>query len=201
MPAEGSFDPERILRVLNARGVGYVVVGGFAVAAHGVVRATADLDLVVERSWANAARFAAALEELGATDATGAETPLTPEVLVRRTDRKVLTHHGAVHVLSEVEGVPAYRDLVPATGIRLGGETVAVSTLADLRAMKRTADRPKDRFDLLELDALHGPDAVLPKPAPSPALQCPPPQEPALPEEEDERPSGDLPRDGETPPD
>jgi hypothetical protein len=56
MAAERAFDPEAILRALNAHGVRYVVIEGFAVAAHGVVRATADLDVVVERSWENAAR-------------------------------------------------------------------------------------------------------------------------------------------------
>ena len=50
MSAETPFEPDGILRCLNAHGVRYVVVGGLAVAAYGVVRATADLDLVVERS-------------------------------------------------------------------------------------------------------------------------------------------------------
>ena len=72
MAAEAAFDPEPILRALNGHAVEYVVVGGFAVAAHGVVRATADLDLVVERSWQNAGRLADALQELEAADATGA---------------------------------------------------------------------------------------------------------------------------------
>jgi hypothetical protein len=64
MTAEQEFDPEPILRALNDQGVEYVVVGGLAAAAHGVVRATAALDLVVERSWDNAGRLAAALVEL-----------------------------------------------------------------------------------------------------------------------------------------
>jgi hypothetical protein len=65
MPAERDFDPEPILRALAEHEVSYLVVGGFAAAAHGVVRATADLDLVVERSWENARRLAAALAQLG----------------------------------------------------------------------------------------------------------------------------------------
>jgi len=38
---------EEILRALNARKVNYVVVGGVALVLHGVVRMTADLDLIV----------------------------------------------------------------------------------------------------------------------------------------------------------
>ena len=44
---------------LNASGVAYVIVGGLAVAAHGVVRATRDLDLVPEPSAENLDRLAA----------------------------------------------------------------------------------------------------------------------------------------------
>jgi len=154
--AEPGFDPEPILRTLNAHDVAYVVVGGFAVAAHGVVRATADLDLVIERSWQNASRLAAALLELEAEDATAASTPLSAEVLVRRADRKFQTNRGAVHLLNEVEGVPLYRELVPPDEVQLGSESFPVAGLADLRRMKRAAGRLKDRVDLEELDALHG---------------------------------------------
>jgi hypothetical protein len=35
------FEPERLVAALNAADVAYVIVGGLAVAAHGVVRATA----------------------------------------------------------------------------------------------------------------------------------------------------------------
>ena len=45
---ETRFAPERIVAALNATDVAYVIVGGLAVAAHGVVRATRDLDLVPE---------------------------------------------------------------------------------------------------------------------------------------------------------
>ena len=53
----GRFEPERIVAALNAGGVAYVIVGGMAVAAHGVVRATGDLDLVPEPSAENLDRL------------------------------------------------------------------------------------------------------------------------------------------------
>lgn len=153
-----AFEPEAILRALNAHGVEYVVVGGFAVAAHGVIRATADLDLVVDRGWRNATRLAAALDELGARDASAGNASPVPEVLVRRADHRFSTKHGDLHLLSDVAGVPDYRDLLPAHELTLGEHTVPVSTLADLRRMKRAARRPKDEIDLAELDELHGPE-------------------------------------------
>ena len=63
---ETQFAPERIAAGLNASDVAYVIVGGLAVAAHGVVRATRDLDLVPEPSTENLDRLAAALTDLGA---------------------------------------------------------------------------------------------------------------------------------------
>ena len=155
MAAEPAFDPEAILRVLNRHDVRYVVIGGFAVAAHGVVRATADLDLVVERTWENAGALAGALAELEARNPSEPDLPLTEEVLVRRADRRFETDAGALHVLNEVAGVPAYADLMHDL-IEVGGESVPVATLEALRAMKRVAGRDKDRVDLAELDALHG---------------------------------------------
>ena len=59
-------EPESLLDVLAAHRVEYLVVGGFAVAAHGHPRATKDIDICPEPSDANLAHLAAALEELGA---------------------------------------------------------------------------------------------------------------------------------------
>lgn len=158
MGAEVRFEPEQILGALNAHGVRYVLVGALAVAAHGVVRATADVDLVVERSWENAAALERALRDLGARDLGGREEAIVREALVRRADRRLRTRHGEVHLLREVEGVPDYEALQPAVEFEVGGVRFPAASLAALRAMKRAADRAKDRIDLAELEALGEPD-------------------------------------------
>src|SRR3954471_6772868 len=53
------------LKSLNARGVEYLVVGGYAVGFHGFVRATGDLDVFVRPSSSNAANLAAAFKDFG----------------------------------------------------------------------------------------------------------------------------------------
>lgn len=53
------------LRALHNAGVRYLVVGGFAVAAHGYRRATVDLDLVVQLQKDNLVAALAALQEVG----------------------------------------------------------------------------------------------------------------------------------------
>src|SRR5580765_2877711 len=51
-----------VCRLLNAAGARYVVVGGFALAYHGVIRATKDVDILIEPTVENARR---ALDALG----------------------------------------------------------------------------------------------------------------------------------------
>ena len=53
-----------VCRLLNAAGVRYVVVGGFALALHGVVRATKDVDVLIEPTLENVRRALRALEGL-----------------------------------------------------------------------------------------------------------------------------------------
>ncbi len=53
-----------VCRLLNATDAKYVVVGGFAVALHGVVRATKDIDILIEPTTTNADRVLEALSGL-----------------------------------------------------------------------------------------------------------------------------------------
>ncbi|HMM35235.1 MAG TPA: hypothetical protein PKA62_10955, partial [Thermoanaerobaculia bacterium] len=55
-----------MLSALDAAGAEYLVVGAHALAAHGVPRATGDLDIWVRATPENARRVLAALREFGA---------------------------------------------------------------------------------------------------------------------------------------
>jgi hypothetical protein len=56
---------EEIFRELNRRKIDYIVVGGVAVVMHGVVRLTADLDLMVHLEEKNLTKFVKVMNELG----------------------------------------------------------------------------------------------------------------------------------------
>jgi hypothetical protein len=62
MSAEPIFEPDRLVAALNAARIDYVIVGGLAVGAHGVVRATRDLDLVAAPDQRNMGRLADCLQ-------------------------------------------------------------------------------------------------------------------------------------------
>lgn len=145
------------MAALNAAQIEYVIVGGLAVGAHGVVRATRDLDLVAAPDQRNMERLAEALQALGGVHPI--EGPLTGAALVRPASFKVQTKHGEVQVLNRMEGVPPFAELQrDQIRVEIASDTIApVCSLAHVRAMKRAADRPRDRVDLAELEELHGP--------------------------------------------
>ncbi len=57
-------DFERILSVLNAAEVSFVIVGGVAATVHGSARLTSDIDIVYERSLPNIERLVEAMSAL-----------------------------------------------------------------------------------------------------------------------------------------
>jgi hypothetical protein len=151
---ETTFAPERIVAALNAGDVAYVIVGGLAAAAHGVVRATRDLDIVAESSERNFDRLAATLSDLGAEHPVDAT--LTGAALARPISSKLHTRHGEVQVLNRMPAVPPYSALIQtAISVDIAGTPALFCSLHDLRAMKLASGRPRDLVDVAELDELH----------------------------------------------
>ncbi len=58
-------DFKDFLRLLNSHGVEYLLVGGYALAFHGHIRATQDMDVWIDRTPGNALRVAAAITDFG----------------------------------------------------------------------------------------------------------------------------------------
>src|SRR4051794_20053137 len=106
---EPPFEPEAIVAALDAAGVAYVIVGGIAVAAHGVVRATGDIDIVPEPSGENLDRLAHVLTELGAEHPIDGE--LTGTSPARPISFKLRTQLGDLQVLNRMHAVPPYAHL------------------------------------------------------------------------------------------
>lgn len=153
-----SLDPSEFLRVLNAHGVQYVVIGGVAAGLLGSSSITRDLDICYERSRPNLEALAKALRELEAY-LRGVE-PGLPFQLDARTLQlgdsfTFVTKYGNLDILGTPSGTGGYPDLVrKASDVDLGSVTVKVVSLDDLIRMKRAAGRPKDRIELEILGAL-----------------------------------------------
>jgi len=149
----GVFDGERILRVLEAHSVDFVVVGGIAVQAHGYLRWTKDLDIVVGPKTVNLSRLSEALAELGAElRGTGTLKLTDPHQLRRVPLIPVMTEAGPLDVASieHLAGAPPSYDALreAALVIELRDMEVAVAGLSDLIRMKRAAGREHDLADI-----------------------------------------------------
>ena len=140
-----------------------MIVGGFAVIAHGYVRATKDLDIVPAPTRENYARLAALLRELAA-EQIGVDAHLLPN---QPTDAaglgeggsfQLTTSLGRLDILQESDDVPPYGRLESSSATaRFRGRDARVCSIAELVRMKRRAGRPQDLADLAALEAAHGP--------------------------------------------
>jgi hypothetical protein len=84
-------DVVRICRALNEAGARYLLIGGFAVIAHGAGRFTKDIDLLVEDSPGNVARVKRGLAVLADNAAADvADEDVRQHVVVRVADEVVV---------------------------------------------------------------------------------------------------------------
>jgi hypothetical protein len=149
------FAPERIFAALRAEGVGYVTVGGIAVIAHGVVRATVDVDIVPAPAPENLARLARVIGSLGGAPHGEPGTAVTPELLERHANMRFDTDAGQLDVL----GAEVYRKLYPdlrarAVVVDLDGVEIVVVSRNDLVRLKAGTGRDRDVLDIGDLLAL-----------------------------------------------
>ena len=127
---------------IDAR-VEFLVVGGYAMAAHRLPRATKDLDLWVRPAEDNAKRVLSALDAFGAPRHGLTATDLETE----GTIYQVGVPPNRVDVITIVEGVSfedAWRDR---TKIEIDGLSIPVISRAHLILNKRTVGRPQDLLD------------------------------------------------------
>lgn len=156
-----SLDLRSLLELLHAKEVRFVVIGGVAVAAHGYVRGTADLDLVPDPDPENLKRVAEALDDLKATLPTAEDRRFDPTsdggVIRRGGNVTADTSFGGLDVVQRARGVPSYSQLdADAVETELLGIPVRVCSLARLREMKEAQRRPEDKADLANLPESEG---------------------------------------------
>ncbi len=138
-----------LLAEFNAAGVEYLVVGAHALAAHGYVRATKDLDLWIRPEPGNARRVLVALRSFGAPlhDLTEADL-VSPDTVFQIGVAPV-----RIDILTSIAGVPfesAWADRVAAP---FGDQAVSILSRRDLIRNKRAAGRDQDLLDVKWLES------------------------------------------------
>lgn len=136
-------DFKDFLQLLNANGVEYMLVGGYAVGYHGYPRATGDMDVWVVATPENESK----LVEFGFSRETIArEFSLCAKKVIRMGVPPV-----RIDLLTTLSGVDFNECSQRRLKRPLDGVETQIISLTDLRANKRAAGRPKDLNDLNNL--------------------------------------------------
>jgi predicted nucleotidyltransferase len=147
-------DIRRLLEPLVRHGVDFVLIGGMAGIARGSNYPSFDLDVAYSRDKANVRRLVSALEEIGVRlRGAPADLPfeLDARVIENGANFTFVTPFGDFDILADVAGIRTYSELLAKSEERgFFGLVVRVASLDHLIAMKRAANRPKDRNMLEE---------------------------------------------------
>lgn len=140
-------DFKELLRLLNANGVRYLLIGGYAVGFHGYPRATNDIDIFVAKDLENARRLVKSLSEFGFAD-----TELSTELF---TQEKSIVQMGVepmkIEVVNFISGID-FEEAYAAGIIGVIDEIeVSLISLHHLKINKKASGRYKDLNDLEHL--------------------------------------------------
>jgi hypothetical protein len=141
-----------VLVELADAGAAFVVIGGYAVAFHGHVRATKDIDILVKPSADNAVRVFRALAAFGAPlDAF----KIRPEDLAEAGPFLALgTPPFRIDVLTTIPGVDFDEASQNCGVLTVDGRRISVIGLSALIKNKRASGRPQDIADATILASL-----------------------------------------------
>ena len=141
-------DFREFIASLNANGVRYLIVGGYAVAFHGHPRYTKDIDVWLEATPDNATRAINALkafgfESIGLTDADFLE----PDQVIQ-----LGFPPNRIDLLTSLNGVEFASCFPARVQVDIDGELVDFIDLENLKKNKRAVGRTQDLADLENLE-------------------------------------------------
>lgn len=143
-------DLRALLTPLIRHGVDFILVGGMAGISHGSSHPSYDLDVVYARNRANIERLVDALREIGVRlRGAPADLPflLDAKTIENGSNFTFVTPHGDFDILGYADGMPGYEELKAEAPERdILGLEVRVASIDHLIAMKRAANRPKDKL-------------------------------------------------------
>jgi hypothetical protein len=157
-----------ILEILARREIAFVVIGGVAVAHHGYMRSTKDVDIVPEPTDANLRRLWQALLEMAAHPLESGDfradelpTPFNLEGLLQLGNWALMTRYGRLDILQYVHGkleTPEDYDRLEGEADELELEFGAVlfAGYDDLIDFKNVAGRDQDLTDIRALREARG---------------------------------------------
>ena len=147
MDVELPGDFKEFLKLLNEKGVRYLLIGGYAVGYHGYPRATNDMDIWIAVDLENAQRVDTALQEFGF------DMPeLVPALFLQENK---IVRMGAppmrLEITTSISGVEFDECYSSRVVDNLDGIKTSIIDLNHLKINKKAAGRLKDLADLENL--------------------------------------------------
>lgn len=141
-------DFKEFVGLLNARSVDYLVIGGYALAAHGHPRYTGDIDFWVRPSAQNIARLLDVLQDFGfgSLGLVASDFSLDAVVQLGQPPRRI-------DLLTAIDGVEFDECFVRREQVELADVRLNIIGLEDFKINKRASGRTKDLADLESLES------------------------------------------------
>ena len=143
-----------LTRRLIVGNVEFVLVGGFAAIAHGVLRSTRDVDVCCRFSEENLMRIQKALVDLNPVYRPRTDLPLelTPKLCASLKNLYLKTDLGILDCLGEIKGVGSFEEVVKhSVELELPIGKCRVIDLDTLIIAKEAMDRDHDRITVRDL--------------------------------------------------
>ena len=148
----------KVIRALDRHKVKYALIGGYAVALHGAIRGTVDIDIAIALNKAAFQRAETALREIGLES----RLPITAaEVFSFRTEYIQKRHLKAWSFVNPRNPLDVVDILITEDASKIStvnkrafGITIKVAAITDLIAIKKKAGRAQDLEDIKALRKL-----------------------------------------------
>lgn len=149
---------ERLCCTLNSKGIKYAIVGGHAVALHGAVRGTVDVDFVIAWSHQALSNVEACLNSIGLVS----RLPISADDVFYFRDEYINARnliawnfYNPQNLTEQVDVIISYDLSIRSIDNMVVGDTaVPVLKLNRLIDMKRESAREQDLFDIDALERL-----------------------------------------------
>jgi hypothetical protein len=155
---------EEVFRKLAEKRIRYAVAGGIALVLHGIVRMTADLDLILDMTEDNLKKYVSCMNELGFRP----KAPVQSEDFVRAENReqwkrdksmKVFTFVNPQHQIQQIdvfieEYIPYAEVQEECVRVQARDISIPVVSIRHLKFLKNISGRAQDIADIAMLEDL-----------------------------------------------
>ena len=136
----------KIVKSMNQHKVNYVIIGGYAIIMHGYLRATEDLDIMIEMDEENVIKLQQAMKDVY-------EDKDIEEISYSELEKFPVMRYGTpdnfyIDVISGLGTEFSFKD-IKIVEKNIEGVTIPFASIYSLYEMKNNTYREKDKLDLL----------------------------------------------------